>query len=491
MVLFKLFRNRECSPFSQESGVLPADSFERGEVFCNYLRPFMSDPGRGISLEVEENGKKLYGFSVIKKANGSLVIEDKEASYNKVTRKMDDVYLVMVNPDYNNNKYYKMSDNHDGTWTATYGRVGDDAGPFGKREKTYPAHMWAIKYEEKILKGYQDVSELHKGVHKTVHRKTGEYAEIEDKDVRELIDYLSRCSRQFVKENYTVSAEQVTKEMLEEGRKYLNLLDSIKDLEQFNETLIKLFTAIPRRMGHVNGFLANDKSDFDKIISREKNTFSVMESQVLSIPITAQKVEKEETILDHHNVEVYLATEKEKEDVFKYLSLGMQKKVRRVFRVINKKTQENLNEYKKTHDAEIKMFWHGSRNENWLSLIIRGLVLNANAVVTAKMWGNGIYFADEDIKSWGYTSSRDAKWTRENSRVCYMGLCATAYGKPFFPKDHHEFNPKYSWNDFHRKHPDKDCVHAKKKVCGLHLDEMIFYREDQVSINYIVEFNAV
>jgi len=41
---------------------------------------------------------------------------------------------------------------------------------------------------------------------------------------------------------------------------------------------------------------------------------------------------------------------------------------------------------------DVRLFWHGSRNENWWSIINTGLVLRpTNAVITGKMFGYGIY----------------------------------------------------------------------------------------------------
>lgn len=58
---------------------------------------------------------------------------------------------------------------------------------------------------------------------------------------------------------------------------------------------------------------------------------------------------------------------------------------KRAWRVINTKTQDAFNQYLKDHTAsKRKMFWHGSRNENWLNILKTGLVLNPNAVATAK-----------------------------------------------------------------------------------------------------------
>ena len=63
-----------------------------------------------------------------------------------------------------------------------------------------------------------------------------------------------------------------------------------------------------------------------------------------------------------------------------------------------------------------KLLWHGSRNENWMSIISNGLILNPNAVITGKMFGQGIYFAPKSRKSFGYTSYDGSYWARGNSK---------------------------------------------------------------------------
>ena len=61
---------------------------------------------------------------------------------------MESVRLIMVNGTANNNKFYNMDDNGNGTFTAHYGRVGQ-AGS----KKTYSIYEWDKKYTEKIRKG--------------------------------------------------------------------------------------------------------------------------------------------------------------------------------------------------------------------------------------------------------------------------------------------------------------------------------------------------
>ena len=96
----------------------------------------------------------------------------------------------------NNNKFYEMSENSDGTFTAKWGRVG---GNFDT--KNYPNYEWNKKYNEKIKKGYEDVTKMC-----TVasNRKSG-FKNIEDSYVNNLINILQNYSKNAVKENYIVT----------------------------------------------------------------------------------------------------------------------------------------------------------------------------------------------------------------------------------------------------------------------------------------------
>jgi poly [ADP-ribose] polymerase len=71
---------------------------------------------------------------------------------------MEEKYLVMVDASDNHNKFYKMIPEQSGiTFKVEYGRVG--ARP---ATRVYPAGEFYNKYQEKLRKGYQDQTDLHK-----------------------------------------------------------------------------------------------------------------------------------------------------------------------------------------------------------------------------------------------------------------------------------------------------------------------------------------
>ena len=63
-------------------------------------------------------------------------------------------HLVMVTEN-NNNKFYKMTEQSDGTIAVEYGRV--DA---TKQTTSYPISKWDSLIKSKVKKGYKDITDL-------------------------------------------------------------------------------------------------------------------------------------------------------------------------------------------------------------------------------------------------------------------------------------------------------------------------------------------
>ena len=184
-------------------------------------------------------------------------------------------HLVMVTAGANNNKYYDMTP-HGDSWTATYGRIGS-----GSQTRTYPMSQWNSKYNEKINKGYVDQTDLVKDLISTEKPKQSEYKEIENKVIAEIVERLQAMARKAISENYTISSNKVTQAMVDEAQTILTSLLSIEDKSEFNNTLLKLFTVIPRKMGSVRSYIAQDDTQFAKIISREQDLLDIMKGQVV------------------------------------------------------------------------------------------------------------------------------------------------------------------------------------------------------------------
>lgn len=393
--------------------------------------------------------------------------------------------LIMVTA-VNNNKFYIMQSNPDNTsFTATYGRVGT-AGQCA----VYPMSKWNQKYNEKIRKGYADVTALVETAKKA--NPADEFKPIEDADIAEVIDFLAEMSRQILAKNYSVSLDAVTPEMVDEAQYILNRLAAQRDKWEFNNVLLQLFQALPREMSQVQGYMMSDYSEKAKIISREQDLLDVMRGQIVRTTAKALKktADSDQTILDAIGVSMRPVSDREASDIKRHL--GRQSEhYYRAWRVVNDRTQKAFDNYMEANaSCERKMLWHGSKNENWLNILKTGLVLNPNAVATGKMFGMGIYFAPSASKSVGYTSLTGSYWAGGTSSRAFMAVMDVACGKPFDIYD----NP-YAWSGLNAQNLDRHCkganyVFAHKDKGMLRNDELVVYNEAQVTIHYLVELKA-
>ena len=484
-------------------------AYEYGNAVAKAIESYVKDRIGVVAEMTTDSGEVIHRLYVVPKS-GTVMVTERGANEKMLSfpfaqhEKLPEKYLIMVNPEMNNNKFYRMVDLGNHTWGAFYARIGEKQGEtlyssHASKPYIYPDYMYAIKLQEKMLKGYRDKTECHKTG--TVQKEdVKNFIGIEDPKVAELIEKLMRFAKQTIERNYTVTSADVTPVMIKEAKKEITALRKEKTVKTFNKHLLELLHVIPRR---INGFgergvaavMAKSENDFPEIILREEALLDVMEGQVSINEGKKKGSEKEMNLLDAMGLEIYVATPDQAESVKKHLSQELLPKLSSVYRVINKRTQEIFNKYleeRKRADGVkvvVKQFWHGSRNENWISIMQKGLLLNPDAKITGKMFGQGVYFAPSSMKSWGYTSSKDAYWNNENSNTAFMALYATAYGKSYEVTSRDASWYNYNYRRLQSKHPECSCVHAKATPGMLKNDEIIFYREDQMTINYICEFN--
>ena len=394
-------------------------------------------------------------------------------------------YLVMVTASANNNKYYKQIP-HGDSWTAEYGRIGSSP-----QRREYSMSQWDSKYREKIRKGYVDQSDLVEDLIQVEKPKNSKYKEIENKVIAEIVERLQAMARKAISDNYTISSNKVTQAMIDEAQDILTELIDIKDLKEFNDTLIKLFSTIPRKMGNVKYHLAVNKEDFSDIIQREQDLLDVMKGQVIQHQVVDDNPDDEEKSSNNILEQLGLVFEEcDNNDIAKIKAVlgSCADKFHKAWKVTNIKTQKKFDDFVKDNDIkDIKLLFHGSRNENWWSIINTGLVLKpTNAIITGKMFGYGIYYASKARKSLGYTSLSGSYWARGSSNIGFMALIDVAYGKPF---DVYSFDSRYynfNYNELQKYCPGANCLHAHEGNM-LRNDEIIVYKEEQCTIRYLIE----
>lgn len=395
-------------------------------------------------------------------------------------------YLVMVTASANNNKYYKQIP-HGDSWTAEYGRVGSTP-----QRREYSMSQWDSKYNEKIRKGYVDQSELVEDLIKVEKPKKSIYKEIENKVISEIVERLQSLARKAISDNYTISANKVTQAMVDEAQDILTSLLTVTELDEFNSILLKLFTTIPRKMGNVKNHLIKNKEDFAKTIQREQDLLDVMKGQVVQHKVD-EEIENDDreqqpiTILEQMGLEFEECTADDIATIKSALGSCVDK-FHKAWKVKNLKTQKRYDEFVRENNiTNTKLLFHGSRNENWWSIINSGLMLKpTNAVITGKMFGYGIYYAPKARKSLGYTSLSGSYWAKGSANSGFMALMDVAYGKPY---DVYSFDSKFynfNYESLQRNCPGANCLHAHEGNM-LRNDEIIIYKEEQCTIHYLIE----
>ena len=392
-------------------------------------------------------------------------------------------YLIMVTAE-NNNKYYNCFPEGD-NFRVEYGRVNST-----KTTTSYPMSKWESQISSKIKKGYKDVTDLKTALVEEIKTDGTKYKDIENESVRRIIEKLRSLARDTVKKNYSVSSASVTEEMVYEAQVVINNLISIKSVNKFNDELLKLFEIIPRKMDNVRSYLIKSTDEIDKVISREQDLLDIMRGQIVTKSTATENKDKEIdnsgiTILDEMGITMRECTPEEIneiKDCMKESSYHFSK----AWRVDNISTRKKYEEFIKAYNIKnTKLLFHGSRTENWFSILKTGLKIRpTNAITTGAMFGFGSYFAPKCQKSIGYTSLGGSYWAGGKDNTAYMALFDTAYGKPY---NVYNFDSKYYSMSFDKLPVGCNCLHAHAGNGMLRNDEIVYYKTEQTTIKYLIE----
>ena len=129
--------------------------------------------------------------------------------------------------------------------------------------------------------------------------------------------------------------------------------------------------------------------------------------------------------------------------------------------------------------GEVRFLWHGSRTWNLLSILKSGLSIppENSSHCSGRMFGNGAYFAIHSTKSLNYSFGNwDGKQRDEN---CFMFLADVALGKFCVPRHSGSNYPL----------PGFDSTWAQPNVSGVRNDEIIVPNVNQCNLKYLLEFS--
>lgn len=383
----------------------------------------------------------------------------------------------------NNNKVYEMAANDDGTFTARYGRIGARL-----QERTYPMARWDTVYRQKTRKGYADVTAL------AAEREDSGFAS-PDPGVAALVDRLRRAADRAIQAQYLVSPGDVSARQLAEAQAHLDALaalagrlDENDTAAAFDDALLALYTTIPRQMADVRSHLLGHALAPEAVPE-------MLEAEQEALDRMAQRVRladapERQTLLDAFGFDLRPVTDRA---VLADLQRRMDGHARlvRAVEVVHPRLRARFEAHVAASPRKrTRQLWHGSRSENWLSILETGLVLNpARAVINGKMFGHGLYFADSFQKSLGYTSLRGACWTGGATDRGVLALCDVHLGRALTVRQHHDWCYGLTAERLRQRaglFRTYDSLHAKAGPMLRH-DELVVYHEAQVCPRYLVD----
>jgi poly [ADP-ribose] polymerase len=246
-------------------------------------------------------------------------------------------------------------------------------------------------------------------------------------------------------------------------------------------------------MSNVKDYLVSDgdtKDTIAKLIDNEQSILDSLAGQV-SIQDTKEKIvlsEEDKTknvgLLDSMGIEIKHVTDTDTINMVKKLMGPSVNKFSRLFEVKNHKAEKRYNNHlSKTSVKKEELLFHGSRSENWISILINSLLVRpSGAVITGKMYGSGIYFSSVCQKSIGYTSLSGSYWANGSNNKAYLGLFRVNVGNKKIVNHHN--SSCYSFDN--KTIFPYDSVYAPAGA-DLRNDETIVYLEDKCKIQYLLE----
>lgn len=146
---------------------------------------------------------------------------------------------------------------------------------------------------------------------------------------------------------------------------------------------------------------------------------------------------------------------------------------------------ERKDAYEKSNSS---IMFHGTRSVNVSGILRKSLLLPkqlVGVVITGAMFGPGLYFADDWMKSAGYTSLDNSYWSRGSGNVqgrkAFMFLTEVVCGNPHVAPGPRGYTA-----------PPKDChcIFGKAGHSQVQNNEWIVFKSEQHMLRYLIEFSC-
>jgi len=407
---------------------------------------------------------------------------------------MKNVKLIYISPDNKTNKFFNMTQLDDNLFEVNYGTVGNK-GMFIK----YPMKDWNKILNGRKSKGFSDVTNNAK----IVRIGNPDFNNLKPK-VKDLLLLLNKYAKEAFKLNYTVEITDVSEQLVIEAQEIIDKINKLLvinvPINQVTVLLLSLYKKIPRKIINIADSMIkpiNNQSDLDKAFDKltiEQGLLDVVKGQLTNAKDVNDPIDNSKVLsyLDNLGLDIDEVSSTEETMLKTMMNTSVSKYIT-AYKVINFRTQKNFDtELSKAKDKTTKLLFHGSRSENWVSIIKNGLQLHPNAVTTGKLFDNGIYFANDADKSLGYISG--GRWNRSSGdNDNWLAVYEVHTGNDATQKDIDKLsnNDRYFRPNLAKWIPDNGfdsyfADHNIEKRYNLQRDEFIIYNENKCTIKYLI-----
>ena len=401
-----------------------------------------------------------------------------------------------------------------GALAGEIGRKGFDRLEDGNVHHPFPSQLFWLRYYEKIASGYKDYTEdlIDDEEEDRITRFFTEPSEEEltDDDVQELYMLLTGAAKDnllksgieldFYSDECPYNARQV-----KSARKLYLQMCGVNFASEMNE-LLEDFVAIAapkyQKGTTVNDFMVKIVKDPDKQMELmgEKLEWvnSIVSSMETVVSMKSSSSKKDASVESPFgDVKMRKLTDEEMKAYIAEKNPEIDSRQRgNIISIYDVKPTSQLEKYEKYLNEESfgkkeTLLFHGSPTCNWVSIILNSLMLNPNAQICGKAFGNGVYFAPSSDKSAGYMSNRGSRWRSGGDDVVVMGVYRVATGNPYHGTDIIGGAPektKELLEMFQKK--QYDCFWYKANSGSFVRDEVIVYNEAACVLDKLIVMKA-
>lgn len=418
--------------------------------------------------------------------------------------------LVKVDFDENNNKFYRMCelsseelaaqpekllkkvDMDSVYFLATWGRVGNKG-----QSKLYPIREWDSLKRSKERKDYVDNTPL------MVVQDSKPKSEPEPL-LNSVMTFLSEASQHQVDTNYELAAyDDVTQSQIEEVQTLLGgfgrMINSQASMFALNNQLKLICAILPRRMGNLRELKLETYVQATTRLEEEQDMVDALAAQAQVATSGAQSITEALGLTCTHDNDVLVKIFPD----YPYIrNHDGQRRARleNFWHVVHEPTAKRYDAYRANDSRyQERLYFHGSRNQNWMSILNTGLLIRPSGVSTnGSMFGDGLYFADQPMKSLGYSDMTGVgRWASGSDRRGFLALFKVNVGRQYHLKNSGDHRKLKLCDEYElalsKLNPfnfDSVYVHQNYNIASgmkIYNNEFIVFRSEQVTIAGLVE----